>query len=91
VAFSLVAPERVLVGLDGIGENTLRRRGNERVVLVVERVFGLDDVSGEQHLELLGLGEGSQGMLPLDGRERWPGGFKFGSRNERSRFPSWFL
>ena len=27
---------------------------------VVERIFGLDDMRGEQHFELFGLGEGRQ-------------------------------
>src|SRR5215831_11894180 len=52
VSLALAAPEGVLVGL---AEDALRDRGNERVVFVVKRIFGLDDMRGEQHLELLGL------------------------------------
>src|SRR5262252_8849408 len=58
VSLALAAPEGVLVDLERVAEDALRDRGDERVVLVVERVFGLHNVSGEQHLELLGLGEG---------------------------------
>ena len=76
VSLALAAPEGGLVDLEGVAEDALRHRGNERVVFVAERIFRLDDMSGEQHLELLGLGEGRQRMLPLDGRERRPGRFK---------------
>src|SRR5262249_9922778 len=76
VSLTLAAPEGVLVDLERVAEDALRDRGNERVVVVVERVFRLHDMSGEQHLELLGLGEGRQGVLPRDGRERRPGGLK---------------
>ena len=72
----LAALEGGLVDIERVDEDTLRHRGDERVVLVVERVFGQDDMSGEQHLELLGFCEGRQGMLPLDGRERRPGRLK---------------
>src|SRR5262245_28887881 len=58
VSLALAAPEGVLVGLERVGEDALRDGGNERVVLVVECIFGHDDMRGEQHLELLGLGEG---------------------------------
>src|SRR5262249_50203298 len=76
VSFALAASEGVLVDLERVAEDALRDRGNERVVLVIERVFGLDDMRGKQHLELLGLGEGGQRVLPLDGRQRRPGRFK---------------
>src|SRR5262249_29167097 len=75
-SLALAALEAVLVDLDGVAEDTLRDRGNERVVFVAERIFRLDHMSGEQHLELLGLREGRQGMLPLHGRERRPGGLE---------------
>ena len=72
VSLTLAASEGVLVDLERVAEDALRDRGNERVVLVVECIFGLDDMSGEQHLELFSLGEGGQGMLPLDGAARTP-------------------
>src|SRR5262245_25177881 len=76
VSLALAAPEGVLIDLERVAEDALRDPGDERVVFVVKRIFGLDDMSREQHLELLGLGEGRQGMLPLDGRERRPGRLK---------------
>src|SRR5262249_40206931 len=76
VSLALAAPEGVLVGLERVAEDALRDRGNERVVLVVQCIFELDDMRGEQHLELFSLGEGRQRMLPLDGRERRPGPLK---------------
>src|SRR5262245_57636783 len=76
VSLAFAAPEGVLIDLERVAEDALRDPGDERVVFVVKRIFGLDDMSGEQHLELLGLGEGRQGMLPLDGRERRPGRLK---------------
>src|SRR5215831_20115550 len=53
VSLTLAAPEGVLVDLERVAEDALRDRGNERVLFVVECIFGLDDMSGEQHLELL--------------------------------------
>ena len=44
VSLALAASEGVLVDLERVGEDALRDRGNERVVLVVECIFGLDDV-----------------------------------------------
>src|SRR5262245_58970290 len=50
VSLALAAPEGVLVGLERVAEDALRDRGNERVVLVVERFIGLDDMSGSSTL-----------------------------------------
>src|SRR5262249_37490655 len=44
----LGAPEGGLVDLERVAEDALCGRGNERVVFVVECIFGLDDMRGER-------------------------------------------
>src|SRR5262245_31180814 len=63
VSLALAASEGVLVDLERVGEDALRDRGNERVVLVVERVFGLDDMRGEMCKQ--------QNLASHQGRRAW--------------------